>query len=170
LARSAYPTLELSQIIPGGKRSCRVADKPGGTKPFQNPLIGAWHAGCASATLGDLFGVGPVALVEVDNRLCARAGEQVVIGIPDAVLIRASLLVYLLPLLAMLAAVALATRAGCTEGAQALAGLAGLGASFLLTPNLTRGARARYRPSVLRRASPFITIAELGTDRGDPHD
>ncbi len=129
------------------------------------------RAGCGSATFGDLFGLGPVvALIEVENRLCARSGEQVVIGIPDAVLIRASLLAYLLPLLAMLVAVALASSAGCAEGAQAVAGLAGLGAGFSLTRKLTRGARARYRPGVLRRASPFISIAELDTDRGDPHE
>ncbi len=128
------------------------------------------RSGCVSATFGGLIPSAPAPLLEVDNRLCAQAGEQVVIGIPDAVLIHASLLAYLMPLLAMIGAVGLVAGAGFGDGARALAALTGLGAGLLATGSLSRRARTRYRPSVLRRASPFFSIAELGTDRGDSHE
>jgi sigma-E factor negative regulatory protein RseC len=121
------------------------------------------RAGCGTSVLGKLSpGVG---LLEVDNPLDVRQGEQVVIGIPDRVLVRASLLAYLVPLVGLVGAALMAAGWGLGEGSRALAALAGLAAGLLLTRRLSLGMHARYRPSLLRRTSPFVNI-RFETDTG----
>jgi sigma-E factor negative regulatory protein RseC len=109
---------------------------------------------CGTSVLAKLFGA-PRSRLRIDDAQGLRLGEQVVIGIPDGTLVRASFVAYLIPLLVLIAAAGLATRLGAGEGAVALTGLAGLGIGLWLSGRLTGGpsARARYRPVLVRRGA-----------------
>lgn len=66
------------------------------------------QAACGTATLSKLL---PKREFAVDCDLALQAGDQVVVAIDDAHLLSTSLLMYVLPLLAMLVAVGLASLA-----------------------------------------------------------
>jgi sigma-E factor negative regulatory protein RseC len=107
---------------------------------------------CGTSVLAKLFGSSRSRL-KIDDAQGLRVGERVLIGIPDGILVRASLVAYLLPLVVLIAAAGVATRLGAGEGAVALIGVAGLGIGLWLSGRLTGGqsARRRYRPVLVRR-------------------
>lgn len=70
------------------------------------------------------------------NRLDAQVGDQVVLGIAEDALLKAALLVYLLPLLALLAGAMLGKALWASEVAAITGGLLGLLAGFMLIPQL----------------------------------
>lgn len=107
---------------------------------------------CGTSVLAKLFGA-PRSRLRLDDAQGLRVGEQVVIGIPDGTLVRASFVAYLMPLVFLIAAAGVATRLGVGEGSVALIGLAGLGIGLWLSGRLTGGqfARERYRPVLVRR-------------------
>ncbi len=105
---------------------------------------------CATSAIAKLFGNRSHRL-RVRDELGALPGEQVVIGIPDATLSRASLNAYLLPLLFLMGKALLAQALGAGEGLVALAGLLGLGLGLALAGRSSKRERERYRPSLLRR-------------------
>lgn len=118
---------------------------------------------CGTSVVSKLFGASRSRL-RIEDTQGLRLGEQVVIGIPDGTLVRASLVAYLLPLVFLIAAAGLATRLGAGEGTVALIGIAGLGSGLWLSGRLTGGqsARERYRPVLLRRgASTEVEIPML---------
>lgn len=82
-------------------------------------------AGCSTSVIGKAFGNRRNRL-RLANTLNAEPGQQVVIGIPEQVLVGASLRAYLAPLLAMLMFGVVAATSGLGEGLQALFALAGL--------------------------------------------
>lgn len=90
--------------------------------------------------------------VWLENALGAKVGEQVVIGIQDELLLRASLLSYLLPLVIMLVVVAFSGARGASEGLQSLLAVGGLAVGFVLAGRIARSAslRQRFRPQLLR--------------------
>jgi sigma-E factor negative regulatory protein RseC len=96
----------------------------------------AVQQGCGSGVLSKLFS-GRRARLRVVNTLGAQIDDQVLVGIDDRMLIRASLATYLMPLVWMLlGAVAGGMVAGIlqgvhAEGASAVGGLAGLAIGFL---------------------------------------
>lgn len=108
---------------------------------------------CGTSALAKLFGEGRNRL-RIDDPLGLRPGDRVVIGIPDGTLVRASLIAYLLPLIALVSAAGIGTALHLPEGAVALLGLAGLGAGLWLGGRITGGVagRERYRPRLIRRA------------------
>jgi sigma-E factor negative regulatory protein RseC len=59
-------------------------------------------------------------------------GQQVRIGIPEDVLVKSALLVYLLPLLMFIGSLAFAYAGGRSESIQLIVGIAGGGAGMLL--------------------------------------
>lgn len=83
-------------------------------------------------------------------------GQQVTIGIPGDVVVASSLALYLVPLLAMLAAAALATRWQASELLVAAGGLLGLSAGGLLMRYLSWRLRhqPRLQPVLLDDATP----------------
>ena len=109
---------------------------------------------CGTSVLAKLFGA-PRSRLRIDDGQGLRVGEQVVIGIPDGTLVRASFVAYLIPLVFLIAAAGLATRLGAGEGVVALLGLCGLGSGLLLSGRITGGpsARERYRPVLVRRGA-----------------
>ncbi|MBF0255507.1 MAG: SoxR reducing system RseC family protein [Gammaproteobacteria bacterium] len=103
---------------------------------------------CSTSVIAKLFNVRRNRL-KLANSLGARAGQVVVIGIPDEILVAASLRAYLLPLVGLLAAAFLAEALGLDEMLQVL--LAGLGllAGLALMGGGVTGA---YQPLLLRLA------------------
>lgn len=114
----------------------------------------AGAGGCPSSLLGRLFAPRTHRFV-VDDPIGAAIGDRVLIGIPDALLVRASLAAYLLPLVTLVTAAAIAQSLQAPEGWVAATGIAGLGAGLWLTGRLMVGSAAhrRYRAVVLRRES-----------------
>jgi len=118
------------------------------------------RSACGSCSVGGACGTSVIAKLignrshrfRVRDDLGVLPGEQVVIGIPDATLTRASLTAYLLPLLALMGTAVLAQALGAGEGLTALAGLLGLGLGMALAGRSSIRGRERYRPLLLRRA------------------
>jgi len=106
---------------------------------------------CTTSVVSKLFGVRRNRL-ELPNTLGARPGERVMIGIPDELLVRASVWAYLVPLVAMLGVTAGGNVLGAPEGLQILLALAGLAIGFILVHWTTRLAPSRrsYKPRLLR--------------------
>jgi hypothetical protein len=96
----------------------------------------------------------------VEDHLGVAVNERVVIGIPDGLLVRASVAAYGLPLIALVTAAGIAEWLRAPELAVAAAGVAGLAAGLWLTGRLTGGsvARRRYQPVLLRREHPTVRI------------
>ncbi|WP_169577479.1 SoxR reducing system RseC family protein [Sinimarinibacterium sp. CAU 1509] len=89
-----------------------------------------------------------------------QAGETVIVGIDDGAIMRASLWVYLVPLLGMFGFGAFAQQVLHTHDVLVAGfGLTGLVAGFLLTSIASQraGVSGNYRPSLLRR--------EIGAER-----
>lgn len=122
-------------------------------------------AGCETGMLSKVFGQ-RTTLLQLDNALDVHVGDQVVVGIPDALLVRASGLAYLMPLFALIAVVVLAEFMGLGpvlgEGGKALLGLGGLAGGLLLTRRIAgNGCHRRYQPTMLRLDRPAFLFAEL---------
>ncbi|MEW8659724.1 MAG: SoxR reducing system RseC family protein [Candidatus Thiodiazotropha endolucinida] len=109
---------------------------------------------CTTSVVSKLFGMKRNRL-KLENTLCAEVGDRVVVGIPDELLVRASVWAYLFPLLAMFAVSAAGGVMGVDEGAQALLAMVGLAAGFALVRwSISRqGTHRRFRPSLLRIVS-----------------
>jgi sigma-E factor negative regulatory protein RseC len=111
--------------------------------------------GCGSGKLSQLFCSSKPRSFRVGNTANAQVGDEVSIGLPDGVLLRNSILMYVLPLTFMLAAALLASGifSGARDGAALLGAVAGLLAGFLVVRQLTKrsGTQAVVR-SVLNAA------------------
>ena len=113
--------------------------------------------GCGISVWGRLFGHRQSVFV-ADNRIDAKEGDHVVIGVEEKALLASSLIAYGVPLLTMLAG----TMAGVSIApvlaardiysvAGALIGL-GLGLLWLKLHGTGRGMDARYTPVILRHS------------------
>lgn len=118
---------------------------------------------CTSSVLGKLFGARRNRL-QLDNCLDARPGDQVVIGIPDGLLVRASLWGYLVPLLAMMCAALAGKSWGFSDGGQSILALLGLVSGLFGVRWVQNGmtARRRFQPKLLRIAPRFKGVRPLG--------
>ncbi|HFC53476.1 MAG TPA: Fis family transcriptional regulator [Gammaproteobacteria bacterium] len=116
------------------------------------------NKGCGVSVLERMLGERSTTLRVVDP-VSVRRGDEVVIGIDEQALVRGSLAVYIVPLVAMiLSAVAgstlLAPGLGLpAEGSSIVAGLLGLAGGLLWLSRFSRriGRDARYRPIILRK-------------------
>jgi sigma-E factor negative regulatory protein RseC len=130
----------------------------------------AVNKGCGTAVLSKVLGRRR-ARVRALNAAGARVGDEVVIGIREQALVQGSVLVYAVPLLALLVGAALGAQlGGGSEGLSVLLGMGGLGLSLLwvhryATRRLSRD--TRYQPVILRRvgqaAFPVRTANEQST-------
>ncbi|MFE8072611.1 SoxR reducing system RseC family protein [Marinobacteraceae bacterium S3BR75-40.1] len=108
--------------------------------------------GCGQKLIAEMS-KGKANQVQVLNTLGARTGDEVIIGIDEAILLRASLLVYLLPLLAMIVAAVVADSIlHWPDVGVGLCGLSGLGLGFLLVRRFQNGQvdNPTYAPQLLR--------------------
>ncbi|MET0015483.1 MAG: SoxR reducing system RseC family protein [Sedimenticola sp.] len=117
---------------------------------------------CTTSVVSKLFGM-KRNRIRLENTLGAETGDRVVIGIPDELLVRASVWAYLFPLLAMFAVSVTGGVMGVDDGFQALLATVGLTAGFALVRwNIARqGARHRFRPSLLRIVSGGVEISPV---------
>ncbi|MEW7975888.1 MAG: SoxR reducing system RseC family protein [Candidatus Sedimenticola endophacoides] len=120
---------------------------------------------CGTSAIAKLFEF-KANRVTLPNSLGARIGQQVVVGIQDALLVRASLLAYLLPLLIMFALVLFAKSAGASDGQLAVLAPAGLLLGLWMVRRLSarRSTNDEYHPTLLRFAfgqTPSIDITNL---------
>lgn len=110
--------------------------------------------GCGVSMWGKLFRHRPY-IFRALNRVNAKVGDFVVVGIEEQALLRSAVLVYGIPLLTLLAGAVLAGLAG--EGSNrdvttAIGALAGLAIGLLWVKGHTAGGSldSRYQPVILR--------------------
>jgi sigma-E factor negative regulatory protein RseC len=129
--------------------------------------------GCGTGALAGLFGA-RLHEVEVLNPIGARPGEQVIVGISESLLVRGSALVYLLPLLFLVAgallAEGLAPQLGLagSDAPAIFGGLAGLAAGFLWLRRRQRRWHGdpAHMAVILRRVAPGAAVNILS---GNPN-
>ncbi len=109
--------------------------------------------GCGRASLARLFS-GSVAM-DLEDTLGLQPGEQVVIGLPEQALLKASMAIYGVPLAAMLALALIADALFAGEAMVMAAAIAGLAAGVLWARGYGRrvAADALFQPVMVRRAS-----------------
>lgn len=109
--------------------------------------------GCGAAVLAQLFSRNPRGPMRVNNPLHAAIGERVIVGVEEGVLLRTTLVAYLLPL-AMFVGGALVAPAWFQggDGWAALGALIGLAAGWGLARALGRRLLHSAQPIILRRA------------------
>lgn len=105
---------------------------------------------CTTSVVAKLFGV-RVNRLRLLNSIDARPGQEVIIGIPDALLVRASLWAYMVPLIGMVAGALAGVTLGLSEGLQSGLALIGLGLGFYGVHRVTRGQKSgrRFTPLLL---------------------
>lgn len=109
-------------------------------------------AGCGQRLLS-----GRTRRVRVRNELGAQVDDEVVIGIPKDILVKASILLYLIPMLVMLLMAVLTHRfLSAQDGWVLVAAAAGLGLGLAVAWRLAAAHRVRavMRPRLLRRVAP----------------
>ena len=110
--------------------------------------------GCGTAALAKVWGERQVR-VRAISTLPLRPGDAVIVGLVEGALVRGSLLIYLLPIILLLAGALLgqAVFAGAGEEPVILAGAVGLALGFLAARVVSRRLRgdARFQPVVVRR-------------------
>ncbi|GAB6041649.1 SoxR reducing system RseC family protein [Endothiovibrio diazotrophicus] len=123
--------------------------------------------GCGTGSLSQVFGTRSNRM-RVLNTVGAAPGDTVVIGIEESALVRGSVAVYLVPLLALLAGgvfgehmagqLSIAVQVGGVVG-----GLGGLGVGLLWLRGYTHriAGDPRFQPVTLKRLAPVFPIVEL---------
>ena len=91
----------------------------------------AAKSGCGTAALGSVLG-GKASRLRMVNDVDAGIGDTVVIVLPETALLRAAIVAYMLPVIAMVIAAATAAGFGAGDPGAALAAALGLGAGLLL--------------------------------------
>lgn len=108
------------------------------------------RSGCGQKVLAAATG-GRANQVLVANTVQADVGDEVTIGIDESALLGASLIVYALPLVLMVAASIVGHRMSGGQDLWAMGGaLAGLVVGFLSSRNLQGKGGKRYEPQLLR--------------------
>lgn len=111
--------------------------------------------GCGQGALSDWMTGSSVELSVVNPAgLQPSVGQSVIVGLEEGSLIKASVLIYLLPLISLVALAVFARSAGVGEGGQVLAALAGLLAGFWCVRWYTTrpSEDSCYQPVLLRLA------------------
>ncbi|MFL1406095.1 SoxR reducing system RseC family protein [Marinobacter sp. M1N3S26] len=110
--------------------------------------------GCGQKALATMSG-GQSRQIRVFNTLDARPGDQVTVAIEESALLRASLLVYAVPLVLMIVATGLAgALLPGRDGLAILAALVGLGGGLWLARWVSHRHAARWQP-VMGRVIPL---------------
>jgi sigma-E factor negative regulatory protein RseC len=121
------------------------------------------RSGCGVSLLDRVLGRRPQRLL-LANKLDARVGEQVVIGIPEGALLKAAIAAYMIPLLGLLSGGIIGdlavTDPAAGQAVPLLAGLAGLVLGLLGTRLYSRrlATDPRWRAVLLRRGTPAVAV------------
>jgi sigma-E factor negative regulatory protein RseC len=110
-------------------------------------------AACGTSVIAKLFSASRSTRLQIADGIGLEPGEQIVIGIRDSVLAGASVVAYLLPLLAFIGTAGAAAALGLGDLGSAAVGIAGLLAGLWITGRITggTGGTTRYRPVLVRR-------------------
>lgn len=122
------------------------------TQP-RSACSGCSSDGCTASVLSKLFGSGK-SRFPLEAGLDLKVGQEVLIGIPDELLVQASIWAYLIPLMVMIPAAALAALSGAGEGLQSLCAIGGLITGFVLVRwvGCSVSSQRRLAPRLLRVA------------------
>jgi sigma-E factor negative regulatory protein RseC len=122
---------------------------------------------CGTAMVSQLFGEKENEL-RLENTLDAAVGDQVVIGVSNTMLLKASMLAYILPLLALILVVGLGRSIGLGDEMSTALGFVGLGLGLWVTNRITGGAEGRkaYCPVMLRTAKHEFIPSTIGFTTG----
>ncbi|ARU55322.1 positive regulator of sigma E, RseC/MucC [Oleiphilus messinensis] len=108
---------------------------------------------CGQSALSELT-QGQQTQLKVRNHLGCQVGDTVTIGIPEQAMLKASALIYLLPIVFMLVFAVCADLAKASEAITAVSGLigliAGLGAAHLWSGRLAN--RQEFEPHLIRQS------------------
>lgn len=116
--------------------------------------------GCGQKALAGMSG-GQSRQIRVTNTLNARPGDQVTVAIEESALLRASLLVYAVPLLLMVIATGLTgLLLPGRDGLAVVAALVGLGIGLWLAGQVSRRDAGRWQPVMGRT----IPVGRAGPD------
>ena len=98
--------------------------------------------GCGSGKLSQLFCSSKPRTFKVANTIRAKVGDEVNVGLPEGVLLRNSMLMYVLPLAFMLGGSLLASGVydSAPDAAALLGAAAGLAAGFVVVRRITKRA------------------------------
>ncbi|MFP4601833.1 MAG: SoxR reducing system RseC family protein [Halochromatium sp.] len=125
------------------------------------------RSGCGVSLLDRVLGRRPQRLL-LANRIAARTGDEVIVGMPEAALLKAALAAYMLPLAGLLAgAIAgdlmLAERSA-DQGLPLLTGALGFAGALLGTRLYSRrlAADPRWRAVLLRRVTQSLPVGLPG--------
>ncbi len=106
---------------------------------------------CTTAVVSKLFGAKHNRFL-LEKEISAAPGDEVVIGIPDELLVQASLWAYLLPMLAMLSMGGLGALFDASDWMQVLLATIGLSGGLLMVRWIGIGSDTlnRFKPRLLR--------------------
>lgn len=117
--------------------------------------------GCGVSVLSGVMGNKAVRF-RMPNDFNGRIGDRVVIGIPEGAVVRASMLAYLLPVVAMIAGALIATGLGGGDAGAAIGAVIGLALGFGGMRLVS--ARTEIQPVFLRRTGGMFDLASCGTN------
>jgi sigma-E factor negative regulatory protein RseC len=117
-------------------------------------------AHCGTGVLARLLGSRRNRLA-VGSDLAVVPGEHVVIGIPDGLLVQASAVAYLAPLLSMALPAVFCDAMGLDDAYVAGVALLGLALGLLVMGRVSCRFFGRYRPRILRRQQFDLSIPNL---------
>ena len=123
---------------------------------------------CGTSVLARWFGQ-RTNRIRVRNSLGLQIGEGAVVGIHESALLKASLLAYLMPMLAMVSTAVAASALGGGDAEIALWAVLGLGLGLLLLHRLgTMHKRGAYQAELLRHSPNAHHTLNVILQRGTP--
>lgn len=116
---------------------------------------------CGTSLLDRVFGRQPVELL-AHNPVGAQVGDEVIVGLSEAGLLRSAAAAYLIPLLGLIGGAWLGEQLGGTQAeiATVLGAMSGLALAFwwLRGYSVALAQRPEYQPVILRRLTPSVTV------------
>jgi sigma-E factor negative regulatory protein RseC len=120
----------------------------------------AAKSGCGTSVVASLFPQRQQTL-RLRNSQRAEVGDRILVGLPEAALQRASLLLYGVPLVMLLAGAVTGQMLGGTEPLAILGGLSGVTLGLLAIRRLTGHARMRSMQPIMLRRLPAETAVSI---------
>lgn len=120
------------------------------------------RAGCGQRVLAS---VGRAHHVRALTHLSLNVGDPVVLEVPEHLVVKSTLILYLIPLLAVLAVVSVSQTLALAEGYAILGSVLALGVSFFAVRLFMRrreqspDTAAQYMPRVVQRLGPSVDTA-----------
>ena len=107
--------------------------------------------GCGNSLWGKLFRHKPTSF-KAQNRINAKVGDSVIVGIDESAVMKSAFLLYMLPLATMFIAAILVKQVAHNDTVVLLGAVVGLGLGFVWVKGFTAGNSyfSRHQPRILR--------------------